>query len=299
MTSPSAEEIRTHLLARFAPSLKARGLSLDTVPDDYDLLVEGIIDSLGLLEMISDVEERFGLDLDFEKLDAESLTIVGPFCRFVAAEATRLPGASAESRITVTSSVPDAERHISEILPWILEAASPYYEWFFGGNDEATRVLGGWMRRPSSEIYVGRASLIFEADHVVGGFLALGGAELRAARKADTLAALSDTTPEEAVVRKERMEATGDLFVTVADDEFYLSKMGVAREHRGAGLGRRLLAAYLEAGRQGGFAKFRLDVWAENRAAIRLYESNGFRVATRSVAEEAGMTYLSMIREQV
>lgn len=89
MKSPTASEVRSFLLDRFVEQLEAKDISAEEVPDDFDLLYEGIIDSLGILEMIAAVERRFLLEIDFEGLDAEELTVLGPFCRYIEAEKNR------------------------------------------------------------------------------------------------------------------------------------------------------------------------------------------------------------------
>ena len=87
MSTVSAEEVRAFLLECFSEDLPGKGLDPSQAPDDLDLLMEGIIDSFGILEMISEVESRFGIEVDFEHLDAEDLTVIGPFSRYVAAHA--------------------------------------------------------------------------------------------------------------------------------------------------------------------------------------------------------------------
>ena len=84
MNSVAAEEIRAFVLGRLVDPLQAEGLPPEDVPHNFDLLIEGVIDSLGVIEMITAVEEHFALEIDLEDLDAEDLTIVGPFCRFIA-----------------------------------------------------------------------------------------------------------------------------------------------------------------------------------------------------------------------
>jgi acyl carrier protein len=59
-----------------------RGASED-LPEDCDLLLSGMIDSLGLLDLVSAIQEFAGHEIDFEILDPEEMTIVGPLCRFV------------------------------------------------------------------------------------------------------------------------------------------------------------------------------------------------------------------------
>jgi ribosomal protein S18 acetylase RimI-like enzyme len=52
--------------------------------------------------------------------------------------------------------------------------------------------------------------------------------------------------------------------------------MGVRREWRGRGLGRDLLRDCLSRARSAGIEKVELEVYADNEAAVRLYESFGF-----------------------
>ena len=86
MTRVSAEEVQSFVLARFSEPLRAKRLAPADVPDDFDLLTEGVIDSLGILELYSEIEVRFGFDVDFEDLDASDLTRVGSLSRYVAAK---------------------------------------------------------------------------------------------------------------------------------------------------------------------------------------------------------------------
>ena len=48
------------------------------LPDDFDLLLSGVIDSFGILRMISSIEEEFHVELEWAALDAEQIAIVGP-----------------------------------------------------------------------------------------------------------------------------------------------------------------------------------------------------------------------------
>ena len=83
MSSVSASEVREFLVARYGEALGARGVDASTLPDDFDFLAEGVIDSFGILEMISAMEEKFGFQLDYEAIDPQHLTLVGPLSRFV------------------------------------------------------------------------------------------------------------------------------------------------------------------------------------------------------------------------
>ncbi|MDH3601116.1 MAG: acyl carrier protein [Candidatus Tectomicrobia bacterium] len=84
MNGVAVEAVRSFMLDRLEGPLAAKRLTPRDVPDNFDLLTEGIIDSLGIVELISAVEDQFDIEIDFEDLNAEELTIVGPFCRYIA-----------------------------------------------------------------------------------------------------------------------------------------------------------------------------------------------------------------------
>jgi len=62
---------------------------MSELPDDYDLLRSGLIESLYLIELMSDVSEYFGQEIDFAELDPEKMTIVKPLCTFIAEQLDR------------------------------------------------------------------------------------------------------------------------------------------------------------------------------------------------------------------
>ncbi len=63
----------------------------------------------------------------------------------------------------------------------------------------------------------------------------------------------------------------------MSDTEFEVAKMAVTSEHQGAGIGRKLLNAVIEAGRAMGARRLYLETNHRLEPAIRLYESAGFR----------------------
>lgn len=84
--SSDESEIRALILERVRPQLEAKALVPDDVPDDFDLLLEGVIDSFGLIELVGVLEERVGHELPLDDLDADDFTKVGPLTRFVAGQ---------------------------------------------------------------------------------------------------------------------------------------------------------------------------------------------------------------------
>jgi len=59
------------------------------VPDDFDLVTGGVIDSMGVIELVSALEQEFGMELDLSGMGAEELAVVGPLARYVSAQAAR------------------------------------------------------------------------------------------------------------------------------------------------------------------------------------------------------------------
>src|SRR5438309_2283070 len=80
MNAVSAEDVRSFVLAQL--QTVTRGML--NLPHDFDFLESGALDSLGIIELIGAVERKFAIEIDFAELDADQLTIVGPFCRYVA-----------------------------------------------------------------------------------------------------------------------------------------------------------------------------------------------------------------------
>jgi acyl carrier protein len=83
MNTSSFGEIRSFILNLLAGPFEAKRLTPQNIPDDFDLLIEGVIDSLGIVELISAIEDQFRISIDFEELDADDLTVIGPLCRYI------------------------------------------------------------------------------------------------------------------------------------------------------------------------------------------------------------------------
>src|SRR5262245_49367514 len=80
------DNVRRFLLAKYSGPIKGKGSDPVEVPDTFDFL-SGIIDSFGILEMVSSIEEEFRIRLDLAALDAEHVTILGPLSEYVARNA--------------------------------------------------------------------------------------------------------------------------------------------------------------------------------------------------------------------
>jgi acyl carrier protein len=83
MPPATADAVRDLILERVDEQLAARGLTPSDVPQDFDLLLEGLIDSFGVVEIIMMLEQRYAIEFDFDELSADDLTKIGPLASYV------------------------------------------------------------------------------------------------------------------------------------------------------------------------------------------------------------------------
>lgn len=194
--------------------------------------------------------------------------------------------------------LPNPERFIESVIPWVHEAGNPTFDWLFGGAEEARHVLTQRMAVPASELSIRRMTALFEEGHPVGGFIALDRTELERARRADVISTLRHLDEGGRKVFVARVAAVAELQLPIEEDQFYLSMMGVSERSRGRGKGRLLLQEFLSQGRDAGFRRFRLEVRSDNSGAIRLYVAEGFNAILEASSEVVGMTLVTMLREE-
>ena len=84
MNGPTPDDVRVFVADFLNQKLKDREkVPLSDLPDDYDVLQSGVLDSLAFVEMMLAAGEHFAGEIDFESLDPETMTVVGPLCVFV------------------------------------------------------------------------------------------------------------------------------------------------------------------------------------------------------------------------
>ena len=89
MSRLTRDDVRAFLSEHLAEQLRLEGRDGPAeLADDSDLLLSGLIDSLGLLELLNALSEFAGRELDFEELSPEEVTMVGPLSRLVAEQAS-------------------------------------------------------------------------------------------------------------------------------------------------------------------------------------------------------------------
>ena len=187
----------------------------------------------------------------------------------------------------------DSQEVLNQSVPWMYDASNPYLEWFWGSPRLAREHLQRCMSRHTSEFSLRRAVLLADRD-IIGGYVALSGIELRTCRRADLLTLIQYFRSISDDTYVERLKTAEQIFASVAEDELYLSRLGVNPLFRGTGSGKTLLEHMIEHGTKRGFQRFRLDVCATNVSAIALYSRVGFCIQPETTHHELPFRYRVM-----
>jgi len=85
MTSPhDPASIKLLIASILSRTLGARGMSTTDLQDDLDLRAQGLVDSLGFMQLIAALEARLERPIDLAELDPDHLTKVGSLAQHIA-----------------------------------------------------------------------------------------------------------------------------------------------------------------------------------------------------------------------
>jgi GNAT superfamily N-acetyltransferase len=181
------------------------------------------------------------------------------------------------------------------VIPWMREASSRFFDRLLGGLlDDG--VFHTWLHRPGSEYGLDRLMLALHHQEIVGGWVAGPGMDMLKARSRDMMMLLRSGNRGIQTELARRMAALKVDLGPMGADEFYLRALGVVAPWRGRGVGRQLLAECARQGQAAGYGRLRLDVYDDNVAALRLYESEGFTICARASSDALGCAVLAMSR---
>jgi acyl carrier protein len=82
------KEIKEFILNKIEEKSKLLGISFDynELTDDFSLTGTGIFDSMDFMNLITDVEEKFNVEVDFSNHDPESFTTLNGFIECISYE---------------------------------------------------------------------------------------------------------------------------------------------------------------------------------------------------------------------
>ena len=87
MSAYTKDDVREFLLEFLAGKSRERGNTLpENIPNDCNVLLSGYMDSLGFVELMTAAQERFGREIDFDKLDPDRMTVFGSLSEFISRE---------------------------------------------------------------------------------------------------------------------------------------------------------------------------------------------------------------------
>jgi ribosomal protein S18 acetylase RimI-like enzyme len=193
---------------------------------------------------------------------------------------------------------PDQDALISHALPWILAAGQPYFDWLCGSREAAERTVTMWMRQPSSEVSIQRIQFILCGSEIAGGIIGLSGAELKRARSADLNSFWKTLDLNSRGTLIGRLSQSLAAFAPVEEDEYYVSKVGLARSFQARGLAKMLVEHCIDQGTALGFSKFRADIETENKPSLRCSRATGFEIFYTGQSADGALKYHALRYER-
>jgi GNAT superfamily N-acetyltransferase len=178
-------------------------------------------------------------------------------------------------------------------VPWLIDSGEPYFRRLFA--DYITEEVLNWSLRPNSELYLGGARLLLDRSCAcIGGHISMKGSLVASRRRADAVSYLWEHREGDEGERRRRfLDDTAGFFGVVPQDAFYLSKIGLLREHRRAGRGRMLLEDVTRLAREAGCSGVFLHVAADSTARD-FYKRSGFEEVTEHINVPHSLNYISM-----
>ncbi len=80
----NSDQIRAFVTERVRTLAREKGEAPEALDDDYNLMDSGLFDSVAFIQLITDVEETFDVELNFDDLDPEEFTSLGGLLRCAA-----------------------------------------------------------------------------------------------------------------------------------------------------------------------------------------------------------------------
>jgi acyl carrier protein len=96
MKAPTPNDVCAFLTQYLNVKLCELGMvPMESLSDECDLLVSGVIDSLGFVEMITAAGEYFSHEIDLTSLDPEKMTVTGYLTAFIVRQLSESSGQAA------------------------------------------------------------------------------------------------------------------------------------------------------------------------------------------------------------
>lgn len=93
MTGSSVADVRSMILMCVRTAMDAHGLAAAELTDEVDLRTSGLVDSLGFVQLLAEIEVLLGQPVDLGDMDPDELTVLGPLAAHIARIASHGPQA--------------------------------------------------------------------------------------------------------------------------------------------------------------------------------------------------------------
>lgn len=71
------KQVRSFIIEYLGEASRAKGVAMPAIQDTTDLLAEGFIDSMGFVELIAAMENRFDCEVDFGVYCSDDFSTLG------------------------------------------------------------------------------------------------------------------------------------------------------------------------------------------------------------------------------
>lgn len=177
-------------------------------------------------------------------------------------------------------------------------SARAYNRFVYRDSDVSARIRRHLFRHGVAEFSPPHGRALVEDGALVGILACLGGDRLQRTRLQGAMHLRRSGILDDEQGLVDRLKAAHAATLSPDDGDFYLSRIAVAEEHRGRGLGAHLLERFEAAADERGAERLVLDVDADAEDAVSFYRNAGYREIGRGTAEEEGrlLTYVHMAK---
>lgn len=83
MTNISIEDIRRFIYQEFKSKFNELHIPFDHVIGDFDLFEEQVLDSFGIIELISALQDQYHVEIDLEEMETDQFTRIEPLSTYI------------------------------------------------------------------------------------------------------------------------------------------------------------------------------------------------------------------------
>lgn len=176
-------------------------------------------------------------------------------------------------------------RNVAHRLPDFMkleaEASVDYNAFVYRDAEQADQIREFLMQERRSEFSPPYAQALLKEDKVVGALVCLEGKKLNASRLRMVMELQKAGYFKSDSQLAHRLQLAGQVFHKPEKGDFYLSRIAVAKDCRGLGLGSILLEEFEKQGAREGCSQYVFEVSAGRQDAIEFYRNYGYREIER------------------